>query len=88
MEDAFFEGSPLQKWQDIIRNASPTLVGLELERLLERVVVYEALLEQKGVDVDKAFKAYYFDETHKEEIESGKQNLAITSMATILGNYE
>ena len=33
MEDAFFEGSPLQKWQEIIRNASPTLVGLELERL-------------------------------------------------------
>ena len=66
MEDAFFEGSPLQKWQEIIRNASPTLVGLELERLLERVVVYEALLEQKGVDVDKAFKAYYFDEKHKE----------------------
>ena len=88
MEDAFFEGSPLQKWQEIICNASPTLVGLELERLLERVVVYEALLEQKGVDVDKAFKVYYFDETHKEEIESSKQNLAITSMATILGNYE
>ena len=29
--DAFFEGTPLQKWQEIIHNASPTLVSLELE---------------------------------------------------------
>ncbi|MCX2716726.1 DUF2018 family protein [Helicobacter sp. MIT 21-1697] len=86
--DAFFEGTPLQKWQEIILNASPTLVGLELEALLERIAVYEALLEHQGVDIESAFAHYRFDEAHKEELRVAKDNLAIESMAKILGNYE
>lgn len=69
-------------------NASPTLVGLELEALLERVAVYEALLEAQNIDIESAFKQYYFDEANKEILSAAKNNLAIDSMAKILGNYE
>ncbi|WP_334086008.1 DUF2018 family protein [Helicobacter typhlonius] len=86
--DIFFEGTPLDKWKEIILNASPTLVGLELEALLERVAVYEALLEAQNIDIESAFKQYYFDETNKEILSAAKNNLAIDSMAKILGNYE
>ncbi|WP_336524673.1 DUF2018 family protein, partial [Helicobacter japonicus] len=40
--DAFFDGTPVEKWKEVVLNASPTLVGLELESLLERIAVYEA----------------------------------------------
>ncbi|CUU40077.1 MULTISPECIES: DUF2018 family protein [Helicobacter] len=86
--DIFFEGTPLDKWKEIILNASPTLVGLELEALLERVAVYEALLEAQNIDIESAFKQYYFDEANKEILSAAKNNLAIDSMAKILGNYE
>lgn len=86
--DAFFEGTPLEKWKEVILNASPTLVGLELESLLERIAVYEALLEAQGIDLESAFKQYYFNEENKEHLHSAKNNLAIDSMAKILSNYE
>ena len=86
--DIFFEGTPLDKWKEIILNASPTLVGLELEALLERVAVYEALLEAQNIDIESAFKQYYFDEANKEILSAAKNNLAIDSMAKILSNHE
>lgn len=70
--DIFFEGTPLDKWKEIILNASPTLVGLELEALLERVAVYEALLEAQNIDIESAFKQYYFDEANKEILSAAK----------------
>ena len=86
--DIFFVGTALDQWKEIFLNASPTLVGLELEALLERVAVYEALLEAQNIDIESAFKQYYFDEANKEILSAAKNNLAIDSMAKILGNYE
>ncbi|WP_034353056.1 DUF2018 family protein [Helicobacter jaachi] len=86
--DAFFEGTPLQKWQEIICNASPTLVGLELEHLLERIAIYEAILEKQGIDIESAFSEYRFDEGFAEALSEAKNNLALDSMAKILSNYE
>lgn len=86
--DAFFEGSPIEKWLQIIQNASPTLVALELENLLERFVVYEMLLEKNGIDVNKDFAKYRFSEDILARINEAKNALAIESMANILSNHE
>ncbi|WP_295702014.1 DUF2018 family protein [Helicobacter mastomyrinus] len=86
--DAFFEGTPLQKWQEIIHNASPTLVSLELESLLERIAIYEMLLHKQGIDAQLALEQSRFDESILVELEEMKNNLAIDSMAKILSNHE
>lgn len=86
--DAFFEGTPLEKWHEVIHNASPTLVALELESLLERIVVYEALLQKSGVDAQLAFEQSRFDEEILHILQEAKNALAIESMANILSNHE
>ena len=86
--DAFFEGTPLQKWQEVICNASPTLVGLELEGILERLALCELLLQKAGIDIESALQEARFDTALGAELEELKQNLAIDSMAKILSNHE
>lgn len=86
--DEMFNASPLQRWQEIICNASPTLVGLELEALLEKIAIYEALLEQHSIDVESASFAFKESEEARAMIEAAKHNLAIESMAKILSNHE
>ncbi len=85
--DAFFEGTPVQKWQEVIHNASPTLVSLELESLLERIAIYEVLLLKQGIDTQLALERYRFDEEF-QSVEEMKNALAIESMAKILSNHE
>ena len=82
--DAFFDGTPVEKWKEVVLNASPTLVGLELESLLERIAVYEAL----GIDIESTFMQYRFDENNRDSLRAIKDNLAIDSMAKILSNHE
>ncbi|TLE00383.1 DUF2018 family protein [Helicobacter japonicus] len=86
--DAFFDGTPVEKWKEVVLNASPTLVGLELESLLERIAVYEALLEAQGIDIESTFMQYRFDENNRDSLRAIKDNLAIDSMAKILSNHE
>lgn len=85
--DAFFEGTPVQKWQEVIHNASPTLVSLELESLLERIAIYEVLLLKQGIDTQLALERYRYDEEF-QSVEEMKNALAIESMAKILSNHE
>ncbi|TLD82208.1 DUF2018 family protein [Helicobacter sp. MIT 05-5293] len=86
--DIFFEGTPIDKWKEVILNASPTLVGMELEHLIERLVTYEILLEQNDIETEEAFQRYYYNPDNKPYIEERKNNIAIESMGKILGQYE
>lgn len=84
-----FGKPPLEKWKEIMQNASPTLVGLELERLLEEVALLELFIESKGLDCAEVRDyARSFDEEQKENLRAMKDSLAIESMGIILGNHE
>lgn len=76
------QGDPIQKWSEIMLNASPTLVTQELERLLELLATFEVAFEESGNDLRK------FTYTHKEQIQAQMQNIAIESMAKILSENE
>lgn len=84
--DAFFDGTPVDKWKEIILNASPTLVGLELERLLERMAIAEMVLENQGIELDELSRDFLNEK--KAQVEERTMSLAIESMGKILGNYE
>ena len=84
-----FGKPPLEKWKEIMQNASPTLVGLELERLLEEVAILELFIESKGLDSNEVeLFSRGFDEEQKENLRAMKDSLAIESMGNILGNHE
>lgn len=84
--DVFFEGTPTEKWKEIIFNASPTLVGLELERLLQKLAVYEMLLESQDIDFDEIMDEFVLE--NSMQVQERKSSIAIESMGKILGNYE
>ncbi|WP_300223323.1 DUF2018 family protein [uncultured Helicobacter sp.] len=74
MFEELFEGSPIQKWKEIIFHANPSVVEAELERLLEDLAICE--LEKEG------------GELSFENIQKKKNDLAITSMSEILSKNE
>ena len=84
-----FGKSPLQKWHEIIRNASPTLVEMELERLLGMLSLYELFLESKGIDSAEVQRfALSLDEEQKQSVRELVDSLVIESMGNILGSHE
>lgn len=74
MFDEIFEGSAIEKWKEIIFHANPSVVGRELERLLEELAKAELVNEGK--------------ELTRENITQQMQDLAITSMSEILSQNE
>lgn len=74
MFDEIFEGSAIEKWKEIIFHANPSVVGRELERLLEELAKAELMSEGK--------------ELTRENITQQMQDLAITSMSEILSQNE
>lgn len=74
MFDEIFEGSAIEKWKEIIFHANPSVVGRELERLLEELAKAELVSEGK--------------ELTRENITQQMQDLAITSMSEILSQNE
>lgn len=74
MFDEIFEGSPIDKWKEIILNANPSVVSNELERLLDELAKYELLAQ----GVEPTF----------ENLQREKKNLAILSMGNILSQNE
>lgn len=74
MFDEIFEGSAIEKWKEIIFHANPSVVGRELERLLEELA--KAELVNEGVELTR------------ENITQQMQDLAITSMSEILSQNE
>lgn len=85
-----FEGSPIDKWKEIIFNANRSLAENELERLLEELALYEMAFEEQGTQInlrDLFYKAHH-DETLKQRFNDIKKNLALESMSKILSENE
>ncbi|PAF53339.1 hypothetical protein BKH42_06365 [Helicobacter sp. 13S00482-2] len=84
------QGNPLEKWKDIIFNASKTLSSLELDRLLELQAIYEIILEDHSLDGKlREFYVKLDDDLQlQERLKHQKINIAIESMAKILSENE
>ncbi|PAF49748.1 hypothetical protein BKH41_00095 [Helicobacter sp. 12S02232-10] len=84
------EGSPIEKWKDIIFNASRNLSGIELERMLELQAIYEVAFEE--FELENKLKELYMrlkeDVEFQEKVKHQKNNIAIESMAKILSENE
>lgn len=74
MFEELFEGSPIEKWKEIIFHANPSVVSKELERILEELA--RAELQKEGL------------EENFENLKRVKQDLAIHSMGNILSRNE
>ncbi|AFI06248.1 DUF2018 family protein [Helicobacter cetorum] len=85
-----FEGSPLDKWNDILFHASRKLSKKELERLLELLALLETFIEEE--DLEEKFRffanALTCNEELQQRIESRKTDIVIQSMANILSGNE
>ncbi|MDO7253584.1 DUF2018 family protein [Helicobacter cappadocius] len=84
------QGNPLEKWKDIIFNASRTLSSAELDRLLELQAIYEIILEEHSLD--GKLREFYVklddDLDLQDRLKHQKSNIAIESMAKILSENE
>lgn len=87
-----FSGSPIDKWRDVIFNASKTLAHKELERILEELALYEIAFEMIEDSQEVSLKDLYFkvrhDEKFKEVFQNKKNSLAIESTSKILSDNE
>lgn len=84
-----FEGTPQDKWLEIIFNASQSLASQELTRILERMATMEILLEKRlGESWEEELDYIKTSEESSEEIYSHTQSLAIESMGNILTKNE
>lgn len=87
-EDDIFGGSPKSKFFDIIYNANRNLVEFELEKLLERQVALEKLLEQNynQDEIENHIKNYIIDKP--DTINEGKNDIFIGFVGDVLTNNE
>ncbi|MDY5184399.1 DUF2018 family protein [Helicobacter trogontum] len=85
-----FEGNPIDKWKEVIFNASRTLAHKEIERLLEELALYEMAFEaeEKPVNLREFFYNIHHDAEFKQQFLEKKNSLAIESMAKILSENE
>lgn len=85
-----FEGNPIEKWKEVIFNASRTLTNKELERLLDELALYEMVFEaeEKPKNIREFFYNVHHDVEFKQMFLAKKNSLAIESMAKILSENE
>lgn len=80
-----FESTPRDKFYDILRNASPTLVGSELDKLLIQHIAISELLERNNISQTEINSLIA---TQPDLIETGLNDLYIGIMGDILSQNE
>ncbi|PAF43379.1 DUF2018 family protein [Helicobacter sp. 11S03491-1] len=84
------EGDPIQKWKDVVFNASRKLSADELEKILEMQAIYEIIFEEHGLE--GKLREFYIrlkeDTLLEQKLKHHKNNIAIESMAKILSENE
>lgn len=86
MFDDIFEGTPKDKFFDILYNANRELCVAEIDKLVKRCVALETLAQDKFQDLDKEVLALIFGE--EEKLDSGVKNYYMDMMASILSQNE
>lgn len=88
MFDELFEGTPEDRYFDILFTANRNLVKDELINLIEKLAVCEILLEKHGVDSMEVadVKGYILD--NQDRVDSVKNNIYMHSMTEIISKNE
>lgn len=84
--DDIFEGSPIDKWLEIVFHSHRSLAEAELRRILENLALCEMLLDE--VEPDWERKITKLKHALDEKTQSRVANLAIESMGNILTQSE
>lgn len=85
-EDEIFGGSPRSKFFDIIFNANKNLVEFEVEKLVEKLVALEALMEEEDKDFHQKVSSYILE--NPDSIEQGKNDFYIGFVGDVLTSHE
>ncbi len=85
--DDFLHSNPKEKFFDILFNTNGTVVVDELEKIIEKFVAMEKLLEEQyGDEVEKKVEEYIF--SNGREIDLRKVSFYMSKMADILSKSE
>lgn len=88
-EDNIFGGSPRSKYMDIIFNANPSVVEVELEEQLRKLAAMEILLEEKmGEDYNVAEEVKRFIWNNADILDEKIKSLYIEHTGNILSKNE
>ncbi|WP_457592216.1 DUF2018 family protein [Hydrogenimonas sp.] len=88
LEDIFSGGSPKAKFFDIVYNANRNLVEAELEKMVERICVLEAMLEEKMGEEEIEEEVRKRSYLPSEELDNCKNSKFIELTANILTQNE
>lgn len=84
--DALFTGGdPRKKFFDIVYNANRNLVELEIDRLIQRMVVLESLIEEDE-HLEKKIRSILVNDA--DDVEREAINMYMNLTASILSNNE
>lgn len=85
--DDFLHSNPKDKFFDIVFNANNDVVRNELDKIVQKFVAMESLLEENyGDELDTKIKNFIFEESG--EVHNRSTNFYIEKMAEILSQSE
>jgi len=84
--DAIFEGTPEERFFEIMGTADPLVVQEELTRLIDRMATLELMLEADLEELDKQVRQFQFERA--AEVEASRRNYLIGAMAQIVSSHE
>lgn len=87
-EDDIFGGTPKSKFFDIVFNANRNLVEFEFEKLFDRYVAMEALLEETMSEEELEKKINDFILHDADKVNEVKNDLFIGFVGDVLTNNE
>lgn len=85
-DDDIFGGTPKSKFFDIVFNANANLVRFELEKMVERYVAMESLLESQDENFEQKVQSHIMD--NQDEVESLKNDFFMGFVGDVLSNNE
>lgn len=80
-----FEGTPKEKFFDILYNSNRNLVENELENFFIKFIAFEEICRQKGIHDGDVVS---FLATNQDIIEEGLNDIYISLTGNILSNHE
>jgi len=87
-DDSFLSTSPKENFFQVIRTANQNIVELELERLIERLVVAEKILEDHGLEEVYEQQVLSMPAREPLEIDNRKNSLFIETVGNIVTQCE
>ncbi|MEJ2488357.1 MAG: DUF2018 family protein [Sulfurovaceae bacterium] len=87
-EDDFLVSTPRRNFFDISKNANQNIVELELEKLFERLVAAEKILEEQGLDARLLDKINEMKFNESKEFEDRLNSIFLELVGNIVTQCE